>query len=117
MRIRFAVLSLALLGACGESSPKRATDTGPTVPTAEQRADNVMACALGLLQAEKAGQVSGGSQLDQPWSLTLEPGAAAGRRIACAAHDQRGSFNVVVDVICADVNDAKCHPLVRVDRN
>ena len=117
MRIRVAVLSLALVGACGEPTPKRIGNPGPSVPTPEQRADNVVACGLALLQAEKRGGVASDAQLDQPWSLTLEPSDAAGRRVACKAHDQRGSFIVVVDVVCADVNSDRCHPLVRVDRN
>jgi hypothetical protein len=80
-----------------------------------ERADAVMACGLALVAAEKEGLVAADAQMALPWTLTTTP-RQGGQRVACKAGDSRGSMTVVADLLCTDVNDLKCHPLVRVDR-
>ena len=88
------------------------------VASAENRnADAVVACGLALTEAQRTGKTSSDAQLQVPWRVYEMTGAAAGaRRVSCAAVDSRGEMGVIVDVVCTDVNDAKCHPLVSIAR-
>jgi hypothetical protein len=38
------------------------------------------------------------------------------RRVSCAAGDAKGELGVVVDIVCTDVNDSACHPLIKIAR-
>lgn len=112
---RLVVLAIAgVLAGCGE----KAEVPAPSAPSpTEARADAVVACGLAMLAAEKRGLVSKGAQLQTPWRVYEVPSDSKGvRRVSCAAIDDRGELGVMVDVACTDVNDEKCHPLVRIVR-
>jgi hypothetical protein len=81
----------------------------------EARADAVVACGLALLEAEERGLVSSDAQVPPPWEVTTAA-TNGGQRVSCKGLDRQGDLTVVVDLLCTDVNDDKCHPLVRIDR-
>lgn len=102
-----------IAGGCGEPSASSKPSSDPT----ERRADAVVACGLAMLEAERQGQVSAGSQLQVPWRVYEVPNEKKDvRRVSCAAVDDRGELGVIVDIACTDVNDDKCHPLVKIAR-
>lgn len=131
MQKLLAVGLLLLVGSCGE--PTQEHPAGATPYTQEEmaaisrgaerieregaakRADRVMACGLALLEAERRGLVSPGAQMPPPWELSADESGHV-ERVSCQASDRRGALTVVVDLRCTDVNDDRCHPLVRIDR-
>jgi hypothetical protein len=111
---RLVVLAaVGIVAGCGQAE-------APSVPVkspAESRADAVMACGLAMLEAEKQGLVSKSSQLQVPWRVYEMPSEKSGvRRVSCAAGDAKGELGVVVDIVCTDVNDSACHPLIKIAR-
>lgn len=103
------VVAFLSLGQCAPSQKPSASG--------DRRADAVVACGLALIEAERSGQVAQNSQLQIPWRVyEMGEGQSGARRVSCAAVDDRGEMGVIVDVACTDVNDAKCHPLVKIAR-
>lgn len=134
MKLSGAFLAVLAIASCGEPEPKpeKSHPAGATplteaeTATIQNKADameiasasdqaEIVACGLGLLQAEKRGLVASDAQIPPPWERLSTP-AEGGRRVACLGSDARGPLTVVVDLKCSDVNDDRCHPLVRVSR-
>lgn len=131
MKFRLIVWTALLVAACGPSAEDH--PAGATPYTAdekaliarnagrvesqgnEHRADMVMACGLALLEADRKGLVGSEAVVPPPWQVTSSP-VDGGERVSCEGSDQRGPLTVVVDLRCNDVNDSRCHPLVRIER-
>lgn len=134
MKLSGAFLAVLAIASCGppETKPEKPHPAGAAPLTAAEAADiqeqaaaleiaslsdqaEIVACGLGLLQAEKRGLVASDAQVPPPWERLSTP-TEEGRRVACRGSDARGPLTVVVDLKCRDVNDDRCHPLVRVSR-
>lgn len=139
MRVVLAALLVWGLGSCGEPQATKQAEEVKAHPygatpytdaekaeierrvgvsddgSTEFRADAAVACGLALLQAENRGLVESDAVVPPPWDIRSAP-TRGGQRISCKGNDGRGQLTVVVDLLCIDVNDDRCHPLVRIDR-
>lgn len=77
---------------------------------------NVVACGLALVDAEKQGLVAQSAEIPPPWKFTSTPATNGARRVSCEAVDATGSFSVVVDLTCDNMDQSRCRRLVAIKR-